>query len=234
MPDPLNPDVQLILDQIGTTPGMLVYRRPEGWRALAPGNTGQVLALNAAKLPVWVNPASIVVTPSVIRSTNSWEPIAASSSAAATKGIVFIPDFDIDVHSVLILAQISNGWHYKAFIGEIPAATGTPALSAVNIGDSVAGVTNTTTRWLELPFAIPISLTAGLIYAIGGSISDQSDTTILPIAVLATVGPPPPISGRVPGVFTCAKKAPAITNTLTLSVGAGAMVGVGFDWLPPQ
>lgn len=47
-----------VLDMIGGTQGMILYRSASGWAALSPGTSGQVLQTNgAAANPSWVTPA---------------------------------------------------------------------------------------------------------------------------------------------------------------------------------
>lgn len=41
------------LDVFSQTPGAILYRGPEGWRALEPGTPGQVLAIGDDRLPYW-------------------------------------------------------------------------------------------------------------------------------------------------------------------------------------
>lgn len=52
-------DLQSILDILGNTPGCILVRGPDRWIALQPGNPGDVLAINAGGIPVWVDPDSI-------------------------------------------------------------------------------------------------------------------------------------------------------------------------------
>lgn len=46
-------DVSNLLDIIGASPGMILYRDQEVWRALAPGQPGQVLLIDSEGIPFW-------------------------------------------------------------------------------------------------------------------------------------------------------------------------------------
>src|SRR5690606_12869055 len=48
--------LQRMLDLLSTTPGAIVYRHPDGWRALEPGPIGYVLKLDNDRLPYWAPP----------------------------------------------------------------------------------------------------------------------------------------------------------------------------------
>lgn len=48
--------IQRMLDLLSTTPGAIIYRAPDGWRALEPGPMGYILHLNEARLPEWRPP----------------------------------------------------------------------------------------------------------------------------------------------------------------------------------
>lgn len=49
--------MQILLDMFSDQPGALLYRGPDGWEALLPGNAGDVLTLNDNLLPSWQPPA---------------------------------------------------------------------------------------------------------------------------------------------------------------------------------
>lgn len=49
-------DVSQLLDLIGSTEGAILYRGPEHWQILPPGNPGQVLEVGADAIPRWVDP----------------------------------------------------------------------------------------------------------------------------------------------------------------------------------
>jgi len=51
--------VQRALDTLGQLPGSIMFRNTDHWEALLPGNPGDVLAINAAGLPEWVNPDTL-------------------------------------------------------------------------------------------------------------------------------------------------------------------------------
>lgn len=46
-----------LLDTLGTTPGMILYRGQDRWYALPPGNVGDILVLQTTLLPAWQAPA---------------------------------------------------------------------------------------------------------------------------------------------------------------------------------
>ena len=48
--------LQRMLDMISNEPGSILYRDAFGWVALAPTQAGDVLVLNANKLPRWESP----------------------------------------------------------------------------------------------------------------------------------------------------------------------------------
>lgn len=52
MSDPLA-DLSRSLDVFGQKPGSILIRTTEGWRALPPGEIGQVLAIGEDGLPSW-------------------------------------------------------------------------------------------------------------------------------------------------------------------------------------
>jgi hypothetical protein len=48
--------LQGLLDVLSQTPGAIIYRDVDGWKALQPGSVGQVLTLNSELLPEWQTP----------------------------------------------------------------------------------------------------------------------------------------------------------------------------------
>lgn len=44
------------LDVLGQTPGSILYRDADRWRALEPGNPGEVLAIDVDGMPGWFPP----------------------------------------------------------------------------------------------------------------------------------------------------------------------------------
>ena len=51
--------IRAMLDCIGSLPGSLIYRGPDRWQALEPGNPGDVLTVDANGYPQWVDPATL-------------------------------------------------------------------------------------------------------------------------------------------------------------------------------
>lgn len=47
------------LDVLGQTPGSILYRDQDRWRALEPGNIGDVLAIDTDGMPGWFDPAEL-------------------------------------------------------------------------------------------------------------------------------------------------------------------------------
>lgn len=48
--------LQQFLDILSDQPGAILYRAPEQWEALHPGDPGSILTLSTALLPVWTPP----------------------------------------------------------------------------------------------------------------------------------------------------------------------------------
>lgn len=45
-----------LLDVLSQTPGAILYRGPDRWQALEPGNVGDILELDENRLPRWRTP----------------------------------------------------------------------------------------------------------------------------------------------------------------------------------
>lgn len=45
--------LQEMLDLLSTTPGAIIYRHADGWRALEPAQPGYVLRLDSERYPYW-------------------------------------------------------------------------------------------------------------------------------------------------------------------------------------
>lgn len=49
-------DVSRALDVFSTEPGAILYRDDDGWRALSPGNPGDILVIGDDNKPHWEAP----------------------------------------------------------------------------------------------------------------------------------------------------------------------------------
>lgn len=49
-------EVSKALDIISPEPGAILYRGPDWWEALPPGNPGQILVVDADGFPEWQDP----------------------------------------------------------------------------------------------------------------------------------------------------------------------------------
>lgn len=52
-------DLQRLLDSLSQTPGSILYRDDNAWKALPPGEIGQVLAIDNNLRPYWAWPSEL-------------------------------------------------------------------------------------------------------------------------------------------------------------------------------
>ena len=62
VPDAIEPlrNLQELLDLISNTPGAILYRDYDRWRALVPERSGLILGVNGSNLPEWIDPSSVL------------------------------------------------------------------------------------------------------------------------------------------------------------------------------
>lgn len=161
-------------------------------------------------------------------STTSYFNYGANGQNPATAGLKFTPSRDITVKSVQAL-----------FNTDVVGATYVAKISSINSGLVIQAVlatspsqvsTITTTSVREFVFATPVTLTAGVDYAITIT---RTDSTTTPTVLLGTVNATVqfPIPGvTFAGVLTLASVNPVAGNTFTSPAVGSNRYSMGLVW----
>lgn len=170
-------DVSDLLDVLSQTDGTMLRRINGLWEPITPGAPGQVLTMLGAT-PTWVDlptpPAGGGFNGGFLAGTG----LAVSTSNFATKGLVIVPQTDLEVTAIsawIAAAAISD--EYAATIAELDDASPTAAIVAILATTPNVNPEATALRVLRLPFTDPISLSAGVPYLIAVTRTDATATT---------------------------------------------------------
>jgi len=143
--------IQVMLDTITETPGSLLYRSPQGWVAVEPTKSGDILTLtDNAATPRWAPPSGgkggATVAPAPSGTTNN--------TVAQTKGLAFTPLLDLALYGVWARATYRAGDKVQGWVVALNDLTVSEILGMSDEID-ITSTTNTPI-YFELPFVANI------------------------------------------------------------------------------
>lgn len=152
-------EVSTALDVLNRTPGAILYRGPDGWVGLLPGEAGDVLTLSGDPArPTWAQGGGGGgggVNPILIGTT-------VSTTLAASKGITHKPDFSYSARSITAIASPLTGTQFQFSILRLNG----PVVQSVVYRSPVFPAQ------VQLPYAVthhfpaPLTIEAGLEYGL--------------------------------------------------------------------
>lgn len=225
-----NPDPQYVLDLVTQAVGSILMRNDLGWVGLPPGTDGDVLTQDAG-LPSWKPPGGGGGTGYELAVCDVYG-AGANSSSYATKGMIFEPAYDLDIAAIATNLQVPSGHKYKGTILQLDATSGSPHVLAATQTAEVTPPSLGTYQVMRAAFATPVTITAGSIWALCMSVSNQSDTTAIYMTGRSTGVQPPLIQGAWPNWLLMPKKAPTVGDTGTTSGASGGGFSLGIEYAP--
>lgn len=160
--DPANPDIQFLLDTIGSTTGDILYRNASDWVVLAPGSNGKVLTL-AAGLPSWATPAAPALSTIGMPFNGQIRP---NTAAAVTNNVLSGTGLLLQSGQIITSLQII-GQAASATTTITPAIYDMPANIPTNLLSSGPVATGIVKGLNTFPLTTPYTVPATALYALG-------------------------------------------------------------------
>lgn len=203
-------DASRVLDGIGVAPGTMLFRGPDLWMPVTPGNVGDFLRYNGtARKPEWVPAPS-----QALHSTFIGGPAASAyTTGRCFVGTIFRVDKPLEVRAVwqLLVAAVGSR-KYKPVIGGLTVGGSFP-VSWITIGPEMTAThTLAGTYWEQAHFAFPVVVPPTELCFAGLMRTDGTGTTTQD-SVFTTTG-----GQQLPGISMTNGNA-ASFNTLTPTVG---------------
>lgn len=159
-------DLTELLDILGFAPGSILFRGPEFWEALPPGNAGEVLTTSGALLPpVWAPAAGGAGGGFSGFSGSAGSGV--SSLGGATAGNYMVPAKSVDISAAgFISTSTAGNRDYTAYLARIgPAVDGYPILDLVQLGPASASESGPY-RVVRLYLDEPVTMIGGQAYSL--------------------------------------------------------------------
>lgn len=159
-------DLTELLDILGFAPGSILFRGPEFWEALLPGNAGEVLTTSGNLLPpVWA--------PAAGGAGGGFSGFSGSAGSGvgslggATAGNYMVPAKSVDISAAgFISTSTAANRAYTAYLARIgPAIDGYPILDLVQLGPASASESGPY-RVVRLYLEEPVTMIGGQAYSL--------------------------------------------------------------------
>lgn len=205
------PNPQLMLDMISDDVGDMLVRTEVGWVALHRGNDGQFLGL-VDGLPEWLDPQGGSAGAGY---TLTAPPLAISTDAFATKGLIIEPLVDLKMTALSWCMTTAAGMNPTLMVVELNVNT----ISAILYPSTVVPLTIGEINILYQTFSTAIAFDVGKRYAI--LVTDASGTGTRVTQLFSSTAPynGAPIKNTCQTYIRVANNAPTIGTVLSVGVG---------------
>lgn len=214
-------DIQLSLDQVTSTPGAMLWRNADQWVGIPPGSPGNVLQYNGvATIPTWVPQSGGGTTVSAQTAIPRLADYSDDTGDAwPMMGSSFLATDAMTITAVYIFGNFPVGAVFTPWVAKLSNASGSPVLSALEVGPASDTRTIAGRQLIKLPLTTPLSVVDGDNFALGAIRTDGTTSTPSCISI---------DTGTVLLPFLAQSKGFIRENVLTLA--DGDTIGVGFAY----